>query len=301
MLNFSRIIKNKDLRVTLAMIIGTLIYCFSVVFILDLGEFYAGGVTGVSQLLSRILQKLGVTVSKSIFIALFNIPLFVIGFRGVSKKFAYLSLGSILVQVISVYGFEVMRDKAGLDLFAKSLGDEKIILAIFGGLMCGIGSGISLRSGASTGGLDIISQYLSFKKNMSFTSVSLTIDAIIITLGGVVAGDVRIAVYTLIRLIIHILVLDRIHTVYNFMKIQVVSPKKEELRQELLARFNHGITIYKAQGGYTGQDLYVLEIIVSSFEVADYKTVIKKIDQKAFISVAAVKEIDGNFNKNVIA
>lgn len=301
MLNFSRIIKNKDLRVTLAMIIGTLIYCFSVVFILDLGEFYAGGVTGVSQLLSRILQKLGVTVSKSIFIALFNIPLFVIGFRGVSKKFAYLSLGSILVQVISVYGFEVMRDKAGLDLFAKSLGDEKIILAIFGGLMCGIGSGISLRSGASTGGLDIISQYLSFKKNMSFTSVSLTIDAIIITLGGVVAGDVRIAVYTLIRLIIHILVLDRIHTVYNFMKIQVVSPKKEELRQELLARFNHGITIYKAQGGYTGQDLYVLEIIVSSFEVADYKTVIKKVDQKAFISVAAVKEIDGNFNKNVIA
>lgn len=301
MLNFSRIIKNKDLRVTLAMIIGTLIYCFSVVFILDLGEFYAGGVTGVSQLLSRILQKLGVTVSKSIFIALFNIPLFVIGFRGVSKKFAYLSLGSILVQVISVYGFEVMRDKAGVDLFAKSLGDEKIILAIFGGLMCGIGSGISLRSGASTGGLDIISQYLSFKKNMSFTSVSLTIDAIIITLGGVVAGDVRIAVYTLIRLIIHILVLDRIHTVYNFMKIQVVSPKKEELRQELLARFNHGITIYKAQGGYTGQDLYVLEIIVSSFEVADYKTVIKKIDQKAFISVAAVKEIDGNFNKNVIA
>ncbi len=301
MLNFSRIIKNKDLRVTLAMIIGTLIYCFSVVFILDLGEFYAGGVTGVSQLLSRILQKLGVTVSKSIFIALFNIPLFVIGFRGVSKKFAYLSLGSILVQVISVYGFEVMRDKAGLDLFAKSLGDEKIILAIFGGLMCGIGSGISLRSGASTGGLDIISQYLSFKKNMSFTSVSLTIDAIIITLGGVVAGDVRIAVYTLIRLIIHILVLDRIHTVYNFMKIQVVSPKKEELRQELLARFNHGMTIYKAQGGYTGQDLYVIEIIVSSFEVADYKTVIKKVDQKAFISVAAVKEIDGNFNKNVIA
>ena len=194
-----------------------------------------------------------------------------------------------------------MRDKAGLDLFAKSLGDEKIILAIFGGLMCGIGSGISLRSGASTGGLDIISQYLSFKKNMSFTSVSLTIDAIIITLGGVVAGDVRIAVYTLIRLIIHILVLDRIHTVYNFMKIQVVSPKKEELRQELLARFNHGMTIYKAQGGYTGQDLYVLEIIVSSFEVADYKTVIKKVDQKAFISVAAVKEIDGNFNKNVIA
>ena len=209
------------------MIIGTLIYCFSVVFILDLGEFYAGGVTGVSQLLSRISKKLGVTVSKSIFIALFNIPLFVIGFRGVSKKFAYLSLASILVQVISVYGFEVMRDKAGLDLFAKSLGDEKIILAIFGGLMCGIGSGISLRSGASTGGLDIISQYLSFKKNMSFTSVSLTIDAIIITLGGVVAGDVRIAVYTLIRLIIHILVLDRIHTVYNFMKIQVVSPKKK--------------------------------------------------------------------------
>lgn len=296
-----KIIKNKDVCVTLAMIIGTLMYCFAVVFILDIGEFYAGGVTGVSQLLTRILGGVGVIISKSIFIAILNIPLFIIGYRGVSKKFAFLSVGSIVVQVIAVYLFELLRDKAGYNFFLNSLGNDKMILAIFGGLMCGIGSGICLRSGASTGGLDILSQYLSFNKSVSFTTISLSIDFVIIVLGGIVAGDVSIAVYTLIRLIIQILVLDRIHTVYHFMKIRVVTSKKEEVRAALLERFNHGITIYEVQGGYTNQKLYVLEIIVSAFEINYYKSAVRSVDPKAFITVASIKEVDGNFNKNVIA
>ena len=294
-----KIIKNKDVCVTLAMIIGTLMYCFAVVFILDIGEFYAGGVTGVSQLLTRILGGVGVIISKSIFIAILNIPLFIIGYRGVSKKFAFLSVGSIVVQVIAVYLFELLRDKAGYNFFLNSLGNDKMILAIFGGLMCGIGSGICLRSGASTGGLDILSIFIIYKAYL--LQQFLSIDFVITVLGGIVAGDVSIAVYTLIRLIIQILVLDRIHTVYHFMKIRVVTSKKEEVRAALLERFNHGITIYEVQGGYTNQKLYVLEIIVSAFEINYYNSAVRSVDPKAFITVASIKEVDGNFNKNVIA
>lgn len=292
---------NKNFVVTTAMIVGTLLYCFAVVFILDLGEFYAGGVTGVAQLMTRIFGNFGIHISKSILIGLFNIPLFIIGFRGVSKRFAYLSVGSIVVQVIAVYGFEYMRDNLGMNIFYNSLGSEKLILAIFGGLVCGIGAGISLRFGASTGGMDILSQYLAFNKNVSFTKVSLALDIVIIIFGGLVAGDVTIAVYTIIRLIIYILVLDRIHTVYNFMKIRIVTTKKEELRVALISKFNHGITIYDAIGGYTNEQRWVIETIVSSFETGDYKAAIKEIDPNAFISFTAVKSIDGHFNKNVIA
>lgn len=300
-MRFNKFFINKDVVVTTAMIVGTILYCFSVVFILDLGEFYTGGVTGVSQLLTRVFGNYGIHISKSIFIGLFNIPLFIIGFRGVSKRFAYLSLGSIVVQVISVYLFEYIRDDLGINFFYNSLGSEKLILAIFGGLVCGIGAGISLRFGASTGGMDILSQYLAFNKNVSFTKVSLSLDIVIIILGGLVAGDVTIAVYTIIRLIIYILVLDRIHTVYNFMKIRIVTTKKEELRVALISNFNHGLTIYEAVGGYTNEPRWVIETIVSSFETGDYKSAVKAIDPNAFISFTAVKSIDGHFNKNVIA
>src|SRR5690606_20551928 len=116
-----------------------------------------------------------------IFIALFNIPLFIIGFRGVSKRFAILSLSSVILQVILVYLFEQLS-KAGFNPIADAFVVNGVLkpsamltIAVLGGLACGIGSGISLRNGASTGGMDILSQYFSFKKHIPFTSVSLTV------------------------------------------------------------------------------------------------------------------------------
>lgn len=301
MKKFRKFLRNRNAMVIFAMVIGTLIYSFAVVWILDIGEFYAGGVTGVSQLISRLLENVNIHISKSVFIGLLNIPLFVIGWKGVSKRFAILSVGSIVIQVISIFLFELLRDRHGINFFAADLGQEKLILAIFGGLVCGIGVGFVLRYGASTGGMDILSQYVSFRKNISFTKFALVVDIFIVIFGGFVGGSVKVAVYTLIRLIIYVLVLDRIHTIYNYMKLSIVTTKKEEMRQVLIGRFNHGITIYEAVGGYTNQPKWVLETVVSSYETEDYKNTIKELDPQAFVTYTAVKSVDGLFNKNAIA
>lgn len=296
-----KFLRNRNAMVVFAMVVGTLIYSFAVVWILDLGEFYAGGVTGVSQLISRLLERVDIRISKSIFIGLLNVPLFFIGWKGVSKRFAILSVASIIIQVVSIFFFEFLRDNVGLNFFEADLGNERLILAIFGGLVCGIGGGFVLRYGASTGGMDILSQFVSFKKNISFTKFALIVDIFIVIFGGIVGGSVKVAVYTLIRLIIYVLVLDRIHTIYNYMKLSIVTTKKEEMRQALIGRFNHGITIYEAVGGYTNQPKWVLETVVSSYETEDYKNTIREIDPQAFVTYTAVKSVVGLFNKNAIA
>jgi uncharacterized membrane-anchored protein YitT (DUF2179 family) len=270
-----------------------------------LGQFYAGGVTGFSQLLSNFLALFDIRISKSIFIALLNIPLFIIGWRGVSKRFAILSVCSVALQAALIAVLEHFAS-IGFNPFQKVFLENGemspgtyLTLAVLGGLVTGIGSGISLRSGASTGGMDIVSQYFSFKKSIPFTTFSLAADGTIIILSAFV-GNLRTAVYTIIRLIITLLVLDKIHTIYKYMRVEIITAKGEEMRSALLANFNHGVTIYRAVGGYTGQERTVLESVVSSFEAEEYKNLALKIDRNAFITFTAIKQVYGLFHRNVI-
>lgn len=298
-------LKKRNTKVTLGMIIGTIMYCMGVVWILDLGMFYAGGVTGISQLISNGLAKAGINISKSIFIAFGNVPLFIIGWKGVSKRFAILSLSSVVLQVLTVAFLEFLRTK-GVNPFYEAFIENgmlkpgsELTLSVLGGLVLGVGSGISLRSGASTGGMDILSQYYSFKKKVEFTTVSLSVDLFIIIVSAFV-GSLDIAIYTIIRLIITILVLDKIHTIYKYLKVEIITTEKEAMRLALITKFNHGVTIYQALGGYSGSEKWVLESVVSSYEAEEYKNIALNIDKKSFITFTAVKQVYGLFNRNAI-
>lgn len=292
--------KKRIISASIGMVIGTTIYCFGVVFILRLGSFYASGVTGIAQLLSEIIDKIfnsNFSYFMSVFIGLFNIPLFLIGWNGVSKKFAVLSLASVGLQVVLNTIFQYIYNKYGSPF--DSLADNRLLLAILGGLVNGVGMGIALRCGSSTGGMDIVSQYLSFKKKTPFTKISFTINFVIIFVGGVVNG-IETAAYTIVNLIICILVLDKIHTIYKFMKISIITEEKGRMREELVKKFNHGVTIYPVIGGYSNAPKYVLESIVSSYEINDYRDIAKMVDPHCFISYTNIKGIDGNFNQNTI-
>ncbi|HPB49435.1 MAG TPA: YitT family protein [Bacilli bacterium] len=293
--------KKRDVSVVLGMLVGTLIYCLAVVWILDLGSFYAGGVTGISQIIETIVVRITgkpILGFKSFFIAILNVPLFLIGYKGVSKRFAILSVGSIAMQTIFIALLEYLKTEFGINPFV-ALVNDKLLLSVLGGLLTGLGCGIALRVGSSTGGMDIISQYVSFKKNISFAKFSLSVDLAIIIVSGFV-GTVETAIYTIIRLIVGILVLDKVHTIYKYMKVSIITEEKDRMREELIARFNHGITIYSAVGGYTNKTKYVLETVVSSYEAEEYKNIAMQIDPHCFITYTGIKQIYGLFNRNAI-
>ena len=293
--------KKRDVSVVLGMLVGTLIYCLAVVWILDLGSFYAGGVTGISQIIETIVIRITgkpILGFKSFFIAILNVPLFLIGYKGVSKRFAILSVGSIAMQTIFIALLEYLKTEFGVNPFV-ALVNDKLLLSVLGGLLTGLGCGIALRVGSSTGGMDIISQYVSFKKNISFAKFSLSVDLAIIIVSGFV-GTIETAIYTIIRLIVGILVLDKVHTIYKYMKVSIITEEKDRMREELIARFNHGITIYSAVGGYTNKTKYVLETVVSSYEAEEYKNIAMQIDPHCFITYTGIKQIYGLFNRNAI-
>lgn len=301
MKNIISFFKRRNVSVVTGMLIGTIIYCIGIVWILDLGSFYAGGITGITQVLESIYVEItGNTIIgfKSIFIALLNIPLFLIGWKGVSRRFAILSLSSVLMQMAFIAFLEYLSG-IGINPF-QEMKEDFLALSILGGLVTGAGCGLALRAGSSTGGMDIISQYVSIKKNISFAKFSMSVDLMIILFASLF-GSVRIAAYTIIRLIISVLVLDKIHTIYKYMKVTIITEEKNRMREALISKFNHGITIYTAVGGYTNTTKYSLDAVVSSYEAEEYKTIAKNIDPNCFITYTGIKQIYGFFNRNIIA
>ncbi len=288
---------NRTFISTIGMIVGTFIYCFAIVFILDLGKFYAGGVTGISQIFANLLEQ---PYLKSVIIGVVNLPLFIMGWKGVSKRFAILSLASVLLQVVLTALFDYMKLSLNINPF-ESLQGNILVLSLFGGALTGLGCGIALRYGTSTGGMDIVSQRFALSSKIPFSIISGGIDAVIIIVGALMpGGNIAVAVYTIIRLVIHVIVLDKVHSIYKFQKISITTLKKEEITKALVENFVHGVTIYEAVGGYSGKTRWVIESVVLTYELEDYRKVIHSVDDKAFISYTSIKGVDGNYTKKVI-
>ena len=204
-----------------------------------------------------------------------------------------------MLQVVIIWGLEQLK-LAGFNPLV-GLAQEKLLLAILGGLLTGVGCGVCLRGGASSGGMDIISQYVSLRKNISFAKFSLFVDFLIICAGGIEAGNINVAIFTIVRLLVHILALDKIHTIYRYMRISIVTTKEDAMREAIISKFNHGITIYKVIGGYSKQDKWVLESVCSSYEIEDYRQIAFSVDKQCFITTSKVENIFGFFNKNVLS
>lgn len=288
----------------LGMIAGTIIYSLSVIWFLEPGGFYAGGITGISQIIVNLLDRIGVDIPLSVFVFILNVPVVIIAFKGVSKKFAYLSIASIILQTITLYileriDYNPFRELTAINIDGTYDSGKRLTLAIIGGLLYGVGCGIALRGGASTGGTDLLSQYMTFKKGIPFTYFTFSLDIIVI-IGGSIIGNAETGLFTIVRLVISVLVIDKVHTIYNYMKVTIVTTEKEKMRVALISNSNHGVTIFEAFGGYSQKQKYVLESIVSSYESPKYRDIAQSIDPNSFIYFSGVKKIYGKFHKNVI-
>ena len=294
--------KERMTKAIISVIVGTIIYSVAVAWIFELGQYFAGGVTGISQFIIRLIYEFtGKQVSIGILVFLLNFPLFLIGFKHVSHKFAILTLISIAMQSLTIFVVE----KIPYNPFIAIQGD-RLLLTLLGGIIAGLGCAICLKAGGSTGGVDIISNILLVKKNKPFAAYSLAIDIVIMILAGLnitktgIDFNFATSMYTLVRLIIYFYTIDQFYTIYRPMKISIITSKGDEMCKVLLSKIHHGITMHKAIGAYTKNEREVLEIYASSFEINDYIDLVKSIDPNAFIASAPVSLIKGNYIKKTI-
>ena len=281
-----RFIKNEYKKI-IVIAIGSLIYSISIVWFLDPSGVYSGGIAGTAQLMTNLTDKFfGVSMNLGLLLFILNIPIIIFGYFKMTKKFIYYSIYSVALQSLFI----------GLFPLHIILENDLLANALVGGILLGIGTGLNLRVGGSAGGVDIIFQYISFKKNVTMGTLGMLLNAFIISIAGFVFGW-PIAIYTIIRVILTSLVIDKVHTSYNYIKIEVITEQGEQIADLLVSRTKHGVTISKGTGAFSHHEKDILHTIISSYELNKFIMLIREIDKDAFISVSTVKKVVGNFTK----
>jgi uncharacterized membrane-anchored protein YitT (DUF2179 family) len=301
----------KNIICAIMVTISTIIYCMGVMWFLQPASLYSGGVTGIAQLISNSCSRFfNIKIDLGLIVFLINIPILIFGWKKVSKRFVICSVISIVLQtvlmneIIPVVDFGIntgLNPITGVMFPGSGSEMDLLLLSFVGGFISGVGSSLALRYGTSTGGVDILAQAVSFKKNISIGFISLVVNVIIAILGAFLFGNPAVAFYTIIRIIVQSVITDKVHTAYNFLKVEIVTTKTQEVSQLLLSDIGRGITIINAIGAYTHTEKSVLEIIISSYEMHRVIDDAKRVDPSVFITVSPVRRVIGNFKRKTIA
>lgn len=271
------------------------VYSVSVLWFLDPAGLISIGLTGVSQILNRLFAGFGVNIPIGVFNFVLNIPVLLYGYKHVSPRFVLFSVLSVLSQSIFLLGFIPIPD------LGISPENDVLFMAIIGALGVGASIGVALRFGTSTGGIDILAQVVNLKKGFSIGIISMIFNlALAVIAGGVMLAKWDITLYTFIYIIVSNIVVDKIHTAYNYLRIEVITTKGEELSQALIDGMHRGCTIIDAKGAYTKESKNDILMVISSYELDKAKRIIYSIDPNAFIMVLPVKRIIGAFFKHTI-
>ena len=286
---------NRWLRIVAA-VVGELIAAAALnLFIVPL-HLYTGGIMGVCQLSRTLLQThLGVALGAydiaGILYFLVNVPILL---------FAYKSLGLGLVAKTIICTVSYSLFYSIIPIPSAPIVDDYLTACLLGGILTGIGSGIVLTCGCSSGGLDVIGLCLS-KRGSSFTvgKFSLTFNVFLYT-ACLILFSPEVAIYSVIYNFFASMVLDRMHQQnVNVMALIFTHADEHILGQFIIDKLNRGVTYWNGTGAYTGQGVHVLCVSLSKYEIEELLHAVRSIDPQAFLTVQEGVHVYGNFRKKL--
>lgn len=271
----------------IVVIFSSLLLAVSLNFFLINANVYASGFTGAAQLASSaFVDFLGIQVSTGILLLLLNIPVFILGWFKVGKGFTIYSILSVIFATLFLEILPVI-----------SLSNDIILNAVAGGVIGGVAVGLSLKWGASTGGMDIVALFLSRLQDKPIGIYFLSLNAVIIVLAGFLYEPEN-ALYTLVALYVTTTVIDAIHTRHEKVTAMIVTTRAEELQTAIHDKMIRGITILPAKGAYTKAESNMLYLVITRYELYDLEKIIADVDPKAFTNVVQTVGIFGLFRKD---
>lgn len=239
----------------------------------------AGGITGVAQIVQHF-TRIGIGT----WYFLFNIPLFVLGYRYLGKRF-------IVLTGVAIIGFSAFTDFIHLQFVPKG---DLLLISLYGGVLSGISSGIIFRVGGSTGGTDIISLVFNRKTGKSIGSLSFGMNVIVVALSTTVFG-IEAGMYTLVAMFVASRVMNALMNYQQRKTALIVSAKADEIAQKIGHQLGRGATFVNASGAYTKSELGMLICALTQLEISELRLLATEIDPKVFITVLSTTEVIGQF------
>lgn len=260
--------------------VGSFILAFGINFFLVPFKISTGGVSGIATVIYYVFN-----MPLSLTTLIINMALFFFGYKTLKKSSVFKTMMGILFLSL----FLEITEK--LPVYNEDI----LIASIFGGILVGLGVGLTVLKDASTGGSDFAALMLHKAiPHISVASFILFIDSVVIIVSGIVFKDYTIMFYSVISLYISSKVTDWILVSGNYAKsVYIISQKNDEIANEIMKDMERGVTGIYSKGLYNDNDRMMLMCVVRSKEIPQLMEKVKRLDKSAFTVISEVREVHG--------
>ena len=268
-----------------------IINAFGVTLFLFPVKLYDSGVSGLSMLLDQITPAY---LNISLFLIVINFPIFIFGTKKQGINFTLYSLFTI--GIYSLFSYLIMNVfPIDVSLVSPLAGEDLLLCAIFGGVISGVGSGLTIRFGGAIDGIDVLSVVFAKKIGISIGTFVMIFNLVLYVICGFVIGSFILPLYSIVTYFVGSKTVDFITDGFDRSKCaMIVTSKANEITDALKENFGSSGTIVNAVGGYTKENKQIVYFILNRFQMNKLKEIIREIDEKAFISFEEVSEISRN-------
>lgn len=268
--------------------IAGVINAFGVTLFLFPVKLYDSGISGLSMLLDQVTPSI---FTLSLFLLILNVPVFLFGLKKQGLLFTVYSLYTI--GIYSLISFLIMHVlPIDVNFVSPLAGSDLLLCAVFGGLVSGIGSGLTIRFGGAIDGIDVLSVIFAKKIGISIGSFVMIFNATLYVICGIVIQSWILPLYSIVTYFIGSKTVDYIVEGFDrSMCAMIVTDKASEISEALSENFEAGGTIVDAIGGYSKEEKKIIYFFVNHFQINRLKKIVTDIDEKAFVSLQDVSDI----------
>ncbi len=271
----------KDIKNIIGILIGNTIYALAVAMFILPNNLITGGTTGMALFLNTTLN-----ISVTLFVSIFNICMFLLGWKILGKKFALTTLISsfyypfILGVLENIFKNEIMSN-------------DTLLCVIFAGIMIGAAIGLVIRCGASTAGMDIPPLILNKKLGIPI-SISMYGFDFLILLGQMLIRKREMVFYGILLVLIYTIVLDKVLVIgKSQIQVKIVSSKFDQINDMIINKLDRGSTLIHSETGFMHNKYPIVLTVVNNRELTLLNNYVYQIDSDAFMIINKVNEVRG--------
>lgn len=276
--------KRSHLKSTVLIVTSALLMSFSLKVFIEAGSLFPGGFTGMTVIIQRLAkQYFNFTIPFGPLYILLNTYPTILVYKYIGKWFTrysmlHILLLSILVTIIPAYAVTY----------------DEFLIAVFGGVLTGVGASLALLGNASGGGTDFIALYISNKTNQSAWHYILYGNVTLLLLAGLLFGWEK-ALYSMIFQFVSTSTINTLHKRYRLVALTMFTSIPEEVIDSILIHSRHGITKLWGEGGYTKEPRAMLYMVTTAYEVDEVIEIARTVDPKIFIDMSYIEKVYGRF------
>lgn len=251
-------------------------------------KLFDSGISGTSILLSQITPE---RFTLAFFLLTLNIPIFLFGLKKQGMVFTIYSIYTVIIYSV---GSWLITHILPIDVSLASplAGEDLLLCALFGGIISGVGSGLTIRYGGAIDGVEVMAVIFAKKLNLTVGTFVMIYNIILYIICGIAINSWILPLYSIVTYMAGLKTVDFVvEGIDRSKEVMIITDKAEEISSALIKAFECGTTKIAAKGGYTNSDKTIIYFVVNRFQISKMRNIVHSIDEKAFVTISEVADI----------